>query len=225
MSAPSKISLPYTYYLNKLTLWISIIGGVTIDVLKTLHALCRVAGIRYAILGGAACMALGSTRATQDVDIVVATGPESGQDIDSKIRTLVGLSGGRFSAHTDQYGIPHFRLDGIEVEIFDPTVWPHRPQYRQFLSNNGSIYIGDKDEGYVVVAPPLLLREKLITFGERKNRPSSDLQDIQFLMWYCSGFGYTIDLRGNDTISASARAGLLEFANTGGQVYPGVVIQ
>ncbi|KAL5519487.1 hypothetical protein ACEPAH_1170 [Sanghuangporus vaninii] len=191
---------------------------ITTKALRSLHAICTAARIDYVVLGGAACIALGSYRATEDVDIVVNT---EGQDIQSKIQALQASAGQRFTISTDRFGAPLYKLDGVEVEIFDPSQWPLRPQYGEFLKEQGRVFVG----GCYVVSPPLLLREKLATVAERRSaKTQSDKIDIEFLLLYCKEHGHTLDLRGSDPICIDARKGLLHVADQIG-MYPGVVIQ
>ncbi|KAL5494722.1 hypothetical protein ACEPAI_183 [Sanghuangporus weigelae] len=191
---------------------------VTTKALRSLHAVCTAARVDYVVLGGAACIALGSERATQDVDIVVKT---EGQDIQSKIQALQASAGQCFTTSTDRFGVPLYKLNGVEVEIFDPSQWPLRPQYGEFLKDQGRVFVG----GCYVVSPPLLLREKLATIADRRGAKfESDKIDIDFLLFYCKEHGLTLDLRGSDPICIDARKGLLHVADQVG-MYPGVVIQ
>ena len=63
-----------------------------------------------------------------------------------------------------------------------------------------------------VVALPLLLREKLVTHGERKGATSeSDSYDIGFLLGYCKSHHLTLDIKDDSDTSKSARAGLQRY--------------
>lgn len=168
---------------------------------------CEKAGIAYAVLGGAACVALGSTRATEDVDLVLRS--NKGEDIDKALQTLAKTDAG-FKIGHGSFGEPTFTLDGTEIEAFDPKSWPNRPQYTEFLTPNGHVVQNVGGGAHVsVVAPPLLLREKLVTHEERKGAKSvSDSFDIGFLLGYCQSHKLKLDIKDSSNTSKSARAGL-----------------
>jgi hypothetical protein len=64
-----------------------------------------------------------------------------------------------------------------------------------------------------IVAPPLLLREKLVTYGERKHskKTVTDADDITFLLGYCAQHGITVDLRGGSDLDIIAKEGLAAY--------------
>jgi len=108
-------------------------------------------------------MALGSSRVTNDVDMIIECGNNDGvDDIFTKMKQLANQS--EHFTLDDSKGYLEIKYKTIEIDCFDPAIRPMRPQYGQFLNEGSCVYI----EGVNFVAPELLLREKLMVYAERR---------------------------------------------------------
>ncbi|KAG6908297.1 hypothetical protein DXG01_005398 [Tephrocybe rancida] len=147
-----------------------------------LGAACDALGIQYALLGGTACAALGNPRTTQDIDMVAHSPSAPGQEIDLLVKKL----GGRLVMKVDQYGCPEVTMDGIETDIFDPQVWPQRPQYGAFIKAPFTATTPQTKQKVHVPQPKDLLREKQLSYEDRKNsrKGPNDKADVEFLTAY-----------------------------------------
>ncbi|KAF9775474.1 hypothetical protein IL306_006417 [Fusarium sp. DS 682] len=128
----------------------------------------------YAVVGGAACVLLGSTRATFDVDFVVPKGETKAArallksypdyfDIDKK------------TLHTFYRSEPP-----VEIEILAPPAL-----FREDFSSSTSVV---EVQGVRVLQPTLLLNAKCnsILGRARSDKKDTDAEDIQFLLQWCT---------------------------------------
>ncbi|KAG6916220.1 hypothetical protein DXG01_007803 [Tephrocybe rancida] len=143
---------------------------------------CDSLKISYVLLGGTACAALGSPRTTQDIDMVAHSASAPGTEVDLLEKAL----GGRLVMKVDQYGCPEVTMDGIEVDIFDPQVWPQRPQYMTFIGAPYEVVTPQTKQKVHVPHPKLLLKEKEQSYEDRKNssKGPNDKADVAFLTGY-----------------------------------------
>lgn len=149
---------------------------------KLAHALDNVK-VPYAIMGGAACFILGSTRVTDDIDLCVDVSG-TGMTVEQVNTHLKGLSGfTQVDVDNIGYFIPAVLIPNgppVPLELFDPLAWPQRPQYAEVRANRVARRLPDGTNAYVF-SPAWLLREKIETVQERPGKLEVDLQDIQFL--------------------------------------------
>ncbi|TVY15843.1 hypothetical protein LARI1_G005766 [Lachnellula arida] len=128
----------------------------------------------YAIVGGAACSLLGSTRETEDVDFVVPQGAtrdarrmlkNQPQHFDVENRTL----------HTYYKADPR-----VEIEIIAPP-----SLFQENFDNNTSVVLVN---GVKVLKPSLILNAKCnsITGRASEGKKKTDAEDIKFCLWWCA---------------------------------------
>ena len=121
----------------------------------------------YALIGGAACVLLGGTRITRDIDFVVPRGTNT------SYRRALGSSG-TFTVnprtHFTTYGTTR-----IEVDIVSPP-----GMYKGgFDANTPTLNVG----GVRVLHPLLLLDAKCAAYWERSDaKRATDAMDIIFLL-------------------------------------------
>ncbi|KAK2736783.1 hypothetical protein FQN57_000555 [Myotisia sp. PD_48] len=136
------------------------------------HAVHAVGGAlrqtKYAIIGGAACMLLGSSRYTEDIDIVVPTGqtPAARQEL-------------RSAGFTIEPKTLHTNYEGIEIEILAPPgLFKER-----YDVNTPTIEV----QQVRVLEPALILNAKCrsILGRAKEDKKVSDSIDILFLLrWF-----------------------------------------
>ncbi len=140
---------------------------------------------RYAVVGGAACMLLGSMRLTEDVDLVVPKGTVG--EYRKLFKTAEAEERG-FRTGTEQ---PRHTFHGPESVLVE------------FLSTAG-MFKGrfDEDTATVVVDGVRILHplslldakcESVFSRGEHKKH--TDAEDIRFLLEHCAGNGLKITAR------------------------------
>ncbi|PIL30717.1 hypothetical protein GSI_06885 [Ganoderma sinense ZZ0214-1] len=136
----------------------------------------------YAVVGGAACMLLGSMRLTEDVDLVMPRGTVA--EYRKLFRTPEAESRG-FTTGTEQ---PRHTFHGAEralVEFLSPA-----GMFRGAFDENTPTVVVDR----VRVLHPLNLLdakcESVFTRGEHKKH--TDAEDIRFLLAYCADNGLEI---------------------------------
>ncbi|KAJ5958464.1 uncharacterized protein N7479_005614 [Penicillium vulpinum] len=127
----------------------------------------------YALVGGSACTALGSERATQDIDFVVLRGQTPA------VRNLLRHSDD-FEVEARTYHTWYKAAEPVEIEILAPPAL-----FREtFDELTEVITVGNLK----VLKPALLLNAKcgsiLSRASEAKKR--TDAQDILFLLGYCA---------------------------------------
>jgi hypothetical protein len=128
----------------------------------------------YAIVGGAACMLLGSSRLTTDVDLVVPKGETKAARQLLKNQTDHFLVDSRTN-HTICLGPPP-----IEIGILTPPALFREP----FDASTGTIDV----DGARVLKPTLLLNAKCRSVIDRpgEGKKTTDAQDIKFLLSWCA---------------------------------------
>lgn len=128
----------------------------------------------YALVGGAACVLLGSTRATEDVDIVVPKGntPAARSLLKQQIKYFDVANK---TLHTTYKSTPL-----VEIEIIAPPAL-----FKEAFDASTPIIIV---EGAKVLKPVLILNAKCRSIlgraEEKKKR--CDATDIQFLLSWCA---------------------------------------
>ncbi|KAJ6185778.1 hypothetical protein N7519_007079 [Penicillium mononematosum] len=131
-------------------------------------------GEKYALVGGGACVALGSQRATQDIDIVVLRGHTP--DTRKLLRNSPDFEVEPRTSHT------YYRAaEAVEIEILAPPAL-----FREtFDETTEVIAIGNLK----VLKPALLLNAKCGSIVSRASEAKrrTDAQDIIFLLSYCAG--------------------------------------
>ncbi|KAG6815777.1 hypothetical protein H0H87_011425, partial [Tephrocybe sp. NHM501043] len=141
------------------------------------HA-CDAHQISWVLLGGTACASLGGPRTTQDINIVAHSATAPGTEIATLQKALPGC----LISKTDQYRCPKVTMDGIEVDIFDPVVWPEH-NYMKFLSNPYLVHAPGMTSQIKVPHPSELLAEKIKMAADRANskKGPNDKIDVAFL--------------------------------------------
>ncbi|KXG49890.1 uncharacterized protein PGRI_058580 [Penicillium griseofulvum] len=128
---------------------------------------------RYALVGGSACTALGSERATQDIDFVVPKGQTP------SVRKILRNSPA-FEVEARTYHTWYRAAEPVEIEILAPPALFQET----FDETTEVITVGNLK----VLKPALLLNAKcgsiLGRASEAKKR--TDAQDILFLLGYCA---------------------------------------
>lgn len=157
------------------------------DGIDTLSRVLEELNVTYAILGGAACLILGSQRITNDIDLVI--GPtDTVQSADELAKTLCNRS--EFVAvSVHGVDIPALKFDGqgsnIPIEIFDSELWKAQaPHFTRVAEDRVGHTLRSGTTTYTF-PPAWLLREKICTI-QRRGHPGSlkfytDLADIHFL--------------------------------------------
>jgi hypothetical protein len=128
----------------------------------------------YAIVGGAACSLLGSSRETEDVDIVVPQGAT--RDARRKLKnepTYFDVD--NRTLHTYYKSDPR-----VEVEIITPP-----SLFREGFDNNTPVVLVD---GVKVLKPSLILNAKCNSILGRasKEKKDTDAFDITFCLRWCA---------------------------------------
>ncbi|KAK3291468.1 uncharacterized protein B0H64DRAFT_246302 [Chaetomium fimeti] len=141
------------------------------------HAL-KDGSVKYAIVGGAACLLLGSDRATSDVDFVVPKG--SIRDA----RLLLKAQSDHFSVEARTNHTVYLSDPTIEIQIISPPALFKEP----FDESTETIEILG---GIHVLKPTLILNAKCRSILGRagEDKKMSDSQDIKFLLHWCAENG------------------------------------
>ncbi|KZT03867.1 uncharacterized protein LAESUDRAFT_728867 [Laetiporus sulphureus 93-53] len=143
-------------------------------------------GVRYALMGGAACAALGSGRATRDIDLcIVANSQYDADTLSRRLRSLPQFT----EVDEDNVGVltPAIQLSDntvVPIEIFDSSAWPERPQY-QYVESESVQRVLSNGTTVSLFSAPWQLREK-IAAAQQRGQPGSlkgttDISDIRFL--------------------------------------------
>lgn len=134
-------------------------------------------GNDYALVGGAACSLLGSTRATEDVDFVV---PKDGT---KNARKLLRQQNTYFNVDKKTLHTWYKSIPPVEVEIVTPPALFKET----FDASTPIITVG----GVKVLKPALILNAKCRSILERANdrKKRNDAVDIQFLLRWCAQNG------------------------------------
>ena len=131
---------------------------------------------KYAVVGGAACVLLGSRRVTQDVDLVVPKGKTV--ETRNTLRNADGFTVEPGTAHTYyQSAVP------IAIEILTPPLL-----FREkFDSDTPTIVV----QGVNILKPALILNAKCRSVLNRSadEKKTTDAMDIQFLLEYLAETG------------------------------------
>ncbi|GJJ10278.1 hypothetical protein Clacol_004504 [Clathrus columnatus] len=144
--------------------------------------------ITYGIIGGAACVALGSVRSTVDIDLIVggvANNEMPARRLNEHLGTLPGFT--MIDADNTGYYTPAIVVSEdyiFPLAIFEPGAWPRRPQYQQVVSEVRLVVILPDGTTVKVFSPAWVLREKIRTVydrAENKRKQETDLYDIIFL--------------------------------------------
>lgn len=131
----------------------------------------------YAIVGGAACMLLGSDRLTTDVDLVVPKGETK------NARQLLKNQKEHFIVDTRTNHTIYLGPPPIEIGILTPPALFREP----FDASTGTIDV----DGTRVLKPTLILNAKCRSVIDRPGeaKKTTDAQDIKFLLTWCVNHG------------------------------------
>lgn len=162
-------------------------------ILAAAHAVARSlegSEIPYAIVGGAACLLLGSARLTSDVDFVVPMGRvrdarqllraynsgDSDRQGDSK-------AGDRFAVQSRTNHTTYLSDPPIEIQILAPPALFREP----FDETSPTVDV----DGIRVLKPTLLLNAKCrsVLARAQQDKKTSDAHDIRFLLQWCAANG------------------------------------
>ncbi|OJZ83201.1 hypothetical protein ASPFODRAFT_210032 [Aspergillus luchuensis CBS 106.47] len=127
----------------------------------------------YALVGGSACVILGSTRATLDIDFVVPQGKTS------NARQLLRASPD-FEVEARTNHTTYKARRPVQIEILTPPLLFKEP----FDHNTEMILV----EGIKILKPALLLNAKCgsVTGRSTEDKRKTDLFDINFLLNFCA---------------------------------------
>ena len=136
--------------------------------------------VPYAVVGGSACVMLGGSRVTEDVDFVVP------KDNTKKSRGLLRDSG---AFTVDPKGKEKTKHTSTQVEIdilTPPTLFRH-----EFNQDTPTVEVG----GVRVLHPLILLNTKCASILTRSSaaKKVTDGADITYLLQYCAKKGIAID--------------------------------
>ncbi|KAH9215534.1 hypothetical protein DL95DRAFT_523215 [Leptodontidium sp. 2 PMI_412] len=128
----------------------------------------------YAIVGGAACVLLGSTRATEDVDIVVPQGATK--------ETRQRLKDQAEYFHVEKRTLhTYYKSDPlVEIEVLAPPA-----MFKEDFSSSTPVVVVD---GVNVLKPALILNSKCnsITGRPSDGKKQNDATDIRFCLRWCA---------------------------------------
>jgi hypothetical protein len=132
-------------------------------------------GVKYAIVGGAACLLLGSNRVTTDVDFVVPKGRIK------DARLLLKAQADHFAVESRTNHTVYLSNPPIEIQIIAPPALFKEP----FDEDTETVEILD---GVQVLKPALILNAKCRSILGRAgdDKKMSDAQDIRFLLNWCA---------------------------------------
>lgn len=129
---------------------------------------------QYAIVGGAACLVLGSSRVTADVDLVVPKGKTR------DARQLLKKQQGYFSIESRTNHTAYRSMPPVEVEILAPPALfqEHFDDATETIEVNGTR----------ILKPALILNAKCRSILGRatQGKRNTDAEDIQFLLSWCA---------------------------------------
>ena len=164
-----------------------IMSSPIFDAINTLSRVLEELNVTYAILGGAACLILGSQRITNDIDLVIGL-TDTVQSADELVKTLCKRS--EFVA-LRVYGveIPALKCDdsrsNVPLEIFDPELWKAQAPHFTRVAEDRVEYTLPSGTTTYIFPPTWLLREKMCTIQRRGHTGSlkfdTDSADIHFL--------------------------------------------
>jgi hypothetical protein len=134
--------------------------------------------VRYAIVGGAACLLLGSDRATSDVDFVVPKGRIR------DARLLLKAQSDHFSVQARTNHTVYLSNPTIEIQIISPPALFKEP-------SDEATETFEVLDGIHVLKPALILNAKCRSILGRagEDKKMSDSQDIKFLLSWCAENG------------------------------------
>lgn len=129
---------------------------------------------KYALVGGSACVVLGATRATQDIDFVVLRGQTPAA------RQLLRASPNFTVEPRTNHTTFNAGALSIEIEILAPPALFKE----KFDQDTETIMVGNK----MVLRPALILNAKCRSILDRSNhdKKNTDAADIIFLLNYCA---------------------------------------
>lgn len=149
---------------------------------QDVHEACAALGaclgknVKYAVVGGAACQLLGSTRETEDVDFVVPQGQVAAA------RALIGGDKERFTVEPRTLHTYYKSTSQLRIEIISPP-----GTFKESFDADTSTYTINVDGCNVEVLHPLsILNAKCRSILERASdeKKKSDAYDIGFLLWW-----------------------------------------
>ncbi|KAK4135745.1 hypothetical protein BT67DRAFT_259400 [Trichocladium antarcticum] len=127
----------------------------------------------YALVGGAACLMLGSSRLTTDVDFVVPKGRTK------DARQLLRSQKGYFTVESRTNHTNYRSMPPVEIEILTPPALFKEPfdEITETIQVNGTR----------VLKPTLILNAKCRSILGRANKEKkdTDAHDIKFLLHWC----------------------------------------
>ncbi|KAI1790433.1 hypothetical protein LXA43DRAFT_1148043 [Ganoderma leucocontextum] len=136
----------------------------------------------YAIVGGGACMLLGSMRLTEDVDLVVPKGTVAEY---RKLFQTPAAEGRGFRTGTEQPKHTFHGPEDVLVEFLSPAGMFRGP----FDENTPTVVV----DGVRVLHPLHLLDAKCESvFSRGEHKKHTDAEDIRFLLVYCADNGLEI---------------------------------
>jgi len=128
----------------------------------------------YALIGGAACSMLGSSRETEDVDIVVP------QDATKYTRSLLRNQPMYFKVESNT-AYTYYKSDPrVEIEILAPP-----GMFKERFDNNTAVV---EVNGVRILKPSLILNAKCKSILGRayKAKKNTDADDIIFILKWCA---------------------------------------
>jgi len=127
----------------------------------------------YAVVGGAACSLLGSTRVTEDVDVVVPQGATK------ETRQLLKSQTAEFDVEKRTLHTYFKTSPPVEIEILTPPAL-----FKETFSSSTPVVI---IRGVKVLKPALILNSKCNSILGRatEEKKGTDAADIQFCLWWC----------------------------------------
>jgi hypothetical protein len=128
----------------------------------------------YAVVGGAACSLLGSSRVTEDVDVVVPQGAT--KETRQKLKSQAAyFDVEKRTLHTYYKSTPP-----VEVEILAPP-----SLFKENFSSSTPVVVVN---GIKVLKPALILNAKCYSIIGRasEDKKRTDALDIQFCLWWCA---------------------------------------
>jgi len=158
-------------------------GNPGLQALSVVGPALQKLGIQYAVLGGAAAAALGSTRATTDIDLVmVPKGNVYAYELSETLKKLPGWT--TVKEHGQDTPAVVLGQTTVPVEIFDAPTWVSRPQYGLVGKESTTVKLADGTPVSVFNAQ-WQLREKIATAHQRGKvgtaKASTDIADVRFL--------------------------------------------
>ncbi|EGX92211.1 hypothetical protein CCM_06372 [Cordyceps militaris CM01] len=173
--------------------------GLTLEEVEqavaTLVPYLQAAGARFSISGGAASLLIRrhhgvAARVTEDIDLVVQPSARvTAESISSYLlQAYPTVFVGKELYGTIMPALAFTRPDGsvkhVEIEIFDVSVWPQRPQYNLDDPANEVTTLCVLGVDTPVFSARWLIREKIVTAFERRGsrKEATDLDDAIALL-------------------------------------------